>query len=415
MSTVDRIVVAGAGECGARTASELRSRGFTGSITLIGEERHLPYERPPLSKDALVSADEPDLVVTMSHEALAAASIDLVAPSVVDHIERDDRVVRLHDGGTIPYDRLLLATGARARTLPIEGGELARTLRSYDDALALRAELTSGVRLVVIGAGFIGLEVAASARRRGCTVTVLEAATRPLERAVPAPLAEMVVKRHLAAGVHVWCDVRPIRIETSSDGLLVGLDGGHRPVAADVVLAGVGAVPNIELAEAAGLACDNGIAVDATLRTSDPAIYAAGDCCSAIHELFGGRRVRLESWRNAHDQAVVAAANLLGANEPLLAVPWFWSDQYDLGLQVAGLADAATSWVVRERVDGVAVHFGLDDDGRLVTAGAVGRGTSVAKDIRIAEMLIVNCSRPDPRALTNPALSLRSILIGDRA
>jgi len=406
---VERIVVVGAGECGTRAASALRERGFDGPITMIGDESHAAYERPPLSKSALVE-DQLEPVTVLTPERLKVLDVEMMTATTVRSLDRDRTVAVLSDGREMSYDRLLLATGARARLLPIDGGELALTLRTIDDAMALRAGLGPGRSIAVIGAGFIGLEVAASARQLGCAVTVLEVAPRALGRAVPAEVADILAKRHAEEGVELLCGVVPTDISESDGRFSVGVEGFDQPITVDLVVAGVGATPNVELAQASGLTCDNGIAVDDRLRTDDPAVFAAGDCCSFPHPLFGGRRIRLESWRNAHDQAVVAAANMLGGDEQHAAVPWFWSDQYDLGLQLAGLADEAARVVVRDRGDGTEIRFGLAADGRLVVASGVGPGTSIAADIRVAEMLIAARNRPDPEALADPSVLLKSFL-----
>jgi 3-phenylpropionate/trans-cinnamate dioxygenase ferredoxin reductase subunit len=217
--------------------------------------------------------------------------------------------------------------------------------------------------------------------------------------------------RHLAAGVELRCGVGIERIEPVEGndhrgGARIVLTDGSA-VEVDVVVAGVGALPNTELAAAAGLEVDNGIAVDRFLRTSDPVIFAAGDCCSFPHPLY--RRIRLEAWRNAFDQAEVVARNLLGAEEPYERIPWFWSDQYELGLHIAGLPSAATEEVLRVRPDGAVLRFGLDADGRLVAASAVAAGTGIAKDIRLAELLIARGARPDPAALADPSVNLRAL------
>ncbi len=406
----DRIVIVGAGECGAAAAAALRDNGFAGSLTLVGAESLPPYERPPLSKASLVSADEPTPVLAATAERLADLDVAFISGIAVEVIQRDDRVVRLADARELPYDRLLLATGARARSLPIEGGGHALTLRTHDDAVALRSDLVPDRHLVVLGAGFIGLEVAASARQLGCRVTVLEMAPSALSRAVPPAIADVIVERHLDEGVDIRFNARTTGIRLTDNGFALDVTGNAEPLPADLVLAGIGATPNIELAADAGLECDNGIAVNSALQTSDPAIYAAGDCAAAISELYDGRRIRLESWRNAYDHANTAAANLLGGSDAHQAVPWFWSDQYDLGLQIAGLFDAASDNVSRKRHDDTTIVFGLDGDGRLVAAGAVGAGTSIARDIRVAERMIAARLKPAVGDLTNPDQPLKKLL-----
>jgi 3-phenylpropionate/trans-cinnamate dioxygenase ferredoxin reductase subunit len=405
------MVIVGAGECGVRAAQALREEGFAGSVTLVGEEPHLPYERPPLSKDTLTDAASPLPRTIRAQEALAAADIECVTSTRAEAIDREARVVTLGDGRTLPYDRLLLATGAVPRRLPMggAGGPRVACLRTYDDALAIRAHLDRGCRLAVLGGGFIGLELAASARKRGAAVTVIEAQPRILMRGVPAEIAAVVAERHLAEGVELLCGDGVAAIEPAADTVTITLASG-RAVVADLLVVGIGAVPVTALAEAAGLAIDNGIAVDETLTTSDPDILAAGDCCSFPLPVYGGRRVRLESWRNAQDQGSLAARNMLGAGEPITAVPWFWSDQYDLTLQVAGLAEGAPTTVRRDLETGGFVLFHLDPSGRLLAASGIGPGGSVARDVRVAEMMIARRAVPDPQKLAAVHIRLKSLL-----
>jgi 3-phenylpropionate/trans-cinnamate dioxygenase ferredoxin reductase subunit len=397
------MVIVGAGECGTRAALALREAGYYGPVTLLGAEPHLPYERPPLSKDALVAAAPAPRPVGGA-ERLAAAGIDFRPSATITAIDRAARRVRCA-GGDIPYARLLLATGARPRPLPGADAPTVAMLRTLDDAARIRAALGPGRRLAVIGGGFIGLELAASARRLGAEVAVIEALPRLLARGVPAAIAAHLEARHAAEGVRVRCGARVAAITAAGVALADGA-----VVAADLVVVGIGAVPNTELAAAAGLAIDNGIAVDATLATSDPDVFAAGDCCSFPLPLYGGRRVRLESWRSAQEQGALAARNLLGAAEPVSAVPWFWSDQYDLTLQVAGLADGAATEVRRDLGNGGFVLFQLGPDGRLLCASGIGPGNAVARDIRVAEMMIARRVAPDPAALAAPESSLKKLL-----
>ncbi|WP_034857862.1 NAD(P)/FAD-dependent oxidoreductase, partial [Sinorhizobium sojae] len=312
------IVIVGAGECGARAAFALREKGFEGQVTLVGAEPHAPYERPPLSKDGLAGAEPPKYVAGV--ERYAEAGISVLTNAPVASIDRERKVVVLAAGGAIHYDRLLLATGARPRAFPgvPDNARCIRMLRTHADATAIRSALLPGRKLVIIGGGFIGLELAATARKLGAEVVLLEGLPRLLSRGVPGEIAEIVADRHGREGVEILCGVRISAIEENDGGAAVLLAEGGR-IAADLVVVGIGAVPNTELAAAAGLTLDNGIAVDETLRTSDPDIFAAGDCCSFPLSHYGGRRVRLEAWRNAQDQGTLAAANLLGAAEPIAA------------------------------------------------------------------------------------------------
>jgi 3-phenylpropionate/trans-cinnamate dioxygenase ferredoxin reductase component len=407
-TSIERIVVVGAGECGAATAVGLRSNGFQGAVTLLGDEVTAPYERPPLSKQMLTGAESTGAKIVLTAERCAALGISFVGDAKVRRIDGAERVAVLSDGEQIHYDRLVLTTGARVRPLAVPGGDVALMLRTIDDAIILRSRLQPGARVVVIGGGLIGLELAASATQLGCTVTVVEAAERAMARGVPARLAEILTARHAAEGVAVLCGASVEQVDTSGSTHVVVLTNGST-INCDLVVAGVGVVPNVELAAHAGLRIDNGIRVDAELRTSDPHIFAAGDCCSFPHRLFGGRRMRLETWRNAYDQAKVAAQTVLGRPAVYDAVPWFWSDQYDLGLQVAGMPDEADRSIVRTRRDGGVVEFGLAADGRIVSAAGLGPGTSVARDVRGAELLIANEIEPDPIALADPDVTLKSL------
>jgi 3-phenylpropionate/trans-cinnamate dioxygenase ferredoxin reductase subunit len=405
MSAGPGIVVVGAGECGARAVFELRSAGWDGPITLVGAEDALPYERPPLSKAVLTGAAEPAPVCDAA--TLRDPGVEVVRGRAAVDIDRENHELVLADGRRIAYERMLLATGAAPRRLPwADGGHY---LRCLADVLTLRDRLRPGARIGVIGGGFIGLELAASATARGCAVTVVEVAPRLLARAVPAEVAATVAARHEQAGVDVRCGTGVAGLSDRGAAVAIELTTGDT-VECDAVVVGIGAVPETALAEKAGLAVDNGVRVDSRLRTSDPDIFAAGDCCSFPHPLYGDRRIRLEAWRNAHEQADTAARNLLGADEPYRAVPWFWSDQYDLTLQIAGLPEAAMNEAVRTRPDGVEIRFGLGTDGRLVSAAAIGPGNTVAKDIRLAEMLIAAQASPAAAALTNPAMPLKALL-----
>jgi 3-phenylpropionate/trans-cinnamate dioxygenase ferredoxin reductase subunit len=405
------MVIVGAGECGARAAFALRENGFSRPVTLVGEEAHLPYERPPLSKDVLHRDEEPEPKWIGLAGRFAENGISVLTGRNAVTIDRASRTVLLSDGSTLAYEKLLLATGALPRQLPLaaDAGPRCVTLRSFDDALAIRRLLVPGMRLVVIGGGFIGLELAASAAKRGAAVTVVEAQPRVLMRGVPEEIASVVAERHRAEGVDIRTGTGIVSISGDAEKVRLGLADGSE-LTADLLVVGIGAVPVTGLAESAGLAIENGIAVDRYLRTSDPDILAAGDCCSFPLEIYGGRRVRLESWRNAQDQGTLAAKNMLGAEEPVSAVPWFWSDQHDLTLQIAGLAEGAERHIRRDLGDAAFILFHLAPDGRLLAASGIGPGNAVARDIRLAEMLIAKGAHPDPAALASPDVKLKSLL-----
>ena len=401
-------VIVGAGECGARAAMALREEGFDGDVTLIGAETHLPYERPPLSKQSML-AEVFAATTIATAERLAEAGVTFRSGLHIDAIDRSAKRLLPADGGAMLYDKLLLATGASPRRLPNTEGERIVYLRTLDDARRLRSELLPGRRLAIIGGGFIGLELAASARARGAEVTLIEALPRLLSRAVPEHIAMQIQARHVLEGVSLIFGDGIAAIENQVGAAAVQLGSGRR-VQADLVLVGIGALPNVALAATAGLAVDNGIAVDRHLVTSDSDIFAAGDCCSFPLDIYGGRRVRLESWRNAQEQGTLAARNMLGAGAAVANVPWFWSDQYELTLQIAGLSDEGASVVRRDLGGGATVLFHLAADGRLVAASGIGIGGAVAKDIRLAEMLIARRASPTARDLADPSMKLKSLL-----
>jgi len=403
------MVIIGAGECGGRAALALRDLGYVHPVTLVGDEPHLPYERPPLSKDAMVS-DAPEIKAIASEALLAEKSIRHIHSVQAVSIDRTAHSVRLSDGSVLPYDRLLLATGSTPRKLPMPGlGPRCVYLRTFADALAIRAHLRAGNRIAIVGGGFIGLELAAAARRLGADVTVIEAQPRILMRGVPAEIAKVIHAAHEAEGVTILCGDGIAAIADDGAQVRITLAGG-RDIVADLAVIGIGAVPVTGLAAEAGLTIDNGIAVDGELRSSDPDIYAAGDCCSFPLAVYGGRRVRLEAWRNAQEQGALAARNMLGAGEAHAAVPWFWSDQYGLSLQIAGLSDEGRSVVRRDLDDGAFILFHLAEDGRLVAASGIGPGNAVARDIRLAEMLIGKRAMPTPEALGSQTVKLKSLL-----
>jgi 3-phenylpropionate/trans-cinnamate dioxygenase ferredoxin reductase component len=404
------VVVVGAGEAGLRVAQSLREEGFDGSVTLLGEEAHAPYGRPPLSKRVLTA--DLDFRPLAPVDQIAAANIELRLNAKVTHLDVLAKQVRLADGSSVPYDTLVLATGAVPRRLATPGADDVgiQYLRTWDDATRLRESVGAGVRVAVVGAGFIGLELAAASLKRGATVTVIEFLPRVLGRAVPETLAADVAERHRSEGVVLLLGRVIERFAKSDDGsILISLDGGEELVA-DVVIAGIGAAPECSLAESAGLAIDNGIAVDEHLRTSAPAVYAVGDACSFPHALYGGRRVRLEAWRNAFEQAGYVAAVIAGTNtEPYCKVPWFWSDQYDGVLQVSGLSDEGVTTIERP-FTGSRLLFHLAADGRIVATSSWGTNKGVAKDARVAEMLIAAGAHPDPLLLADPDVRMKSLL-----
>ncbi len=401
------MVIVGGGMAGARAIVSLRANGFQGPVTLVGEETLLPYERPPLSKAMLVDEQEPLPVLLLDEGMIASLNAVFVRGVKAIGIDRKAKVLVLEDGRAIAYDKLLIATGAKPRRLTIEGGELAYTLRDFADGDHLRSRLRQSKSAAIIGGGFIGLEVASSARKLGLDVTLVEAQPRILMRGVPEEIAKVVHARHVEAGVTMQVGTALKAVET--DGVRLADD---RKVKAEIVVAGIGAAPEISLAQAAGLSIENGIACDATLQTSDPDIYASGDCCSFPHGLFGNKRMRLEAWRNATDQANVATENMLGAAKPYMAVPWFWSDQYDLSLQIAGNPADGPEIIRRQTGEQSFVMFHRDPEGRLVGASGIGPGNSIARDVKLAEMLIGKRAAPTAEQLADPSVQLKVLLKG---
>jgi 3-phenylpropionate/trans-cinnamate dioxygenase ferredoxin reductase subunit len=402
------MVIIGAGEAGARAAEELRKQGYEGSITLIGREPGVSYERPPLSKEQLLEENQPEPRPIVAPERLKELNVGLRSGAEAAGIDRPAHEVVLANGERLAYERLLLATGASPRRLMLPGSDTSGFLylRTFDDALHIRARLQAKHRIVVIGGGFIGLETAASARRSGCEVTVLEVGPRILMRGVPQQIADAVLQLHVSEGVVFKLGQGISKVEHGQDGYQITLADGTC-LACDTVIAGIGAIPDVAVAEGCGLQTENGICTDGQLRTDDPDIYAAGDCCAFNHALYGGKRLRLESWRNAQDQGIHAARNMLGATAAYTAVPWFWSDQYDDTLQVAGLPDYGTLTVQRDGGKN-AFYFHLTNDHRLVGASAIGPG--IAKDIRLSEMLIEKGAVLSPQQLADPSLKLKQVL-----
>ncbi|RFZ87482.1 ferredoxin reductase [Shinella sp. WSJ-2] len=397
------MVIIGAGEAGTRAAFALREAGFTGSVTLVGTEPHLPYERPPLSKplDGLVR-----MKAICSAEALSAAGIDYLYGISATQIDAARHNLLLGDGRTLSYDRLLLATGARPRRLTCPGAERALDFRTFADADAIFSRVMTGGTVVIIGGGLIGMELAAVLRGKDIGVHVIEMAPKPLGRAVPPRFSARLQARHEEEGVHFHLGQGLAGIGPDS---VVLADGTVVP--GDIVVSAIGVVPDIGIAEAAGLSVGNGILTDAYLRTSDPHIFAAGDCAAVAQP--GGGHIRFESWCNARSQAETAAHNMAGAAETFGAIPWFWSDQYDLGLQVTGLPQPGHRSILRPLAQGE-LEFYLED-GRLVAAAGLGAGNSLAKEIKLAEMLIAAGINPDPADLADPAVNLKALLKSARA
>jgi 3-phenylpropionate/trans-cinnamate dioxygenase ferredoxin reductase component len=340
VSVSDTFVIVGAGLAGAKAAEALRNQGFDGRLILLGAEHHAPYERPPLSKDYLQGKTPREKVFAHAHHWYAEHDVDLRSGQLVTALDRGARGVELADGSVVSYDKLLLATGAHPRELRVPGADArgVHYLRTLDDSDVLRATLATISRLVVIGAGWIGLEVTAAARLAGVEVTVVETAELPLLRVLGPELAQVFAELHLEHGVKFRLNASLAEI-LNENGTATGVRlGDGTTIAADAVLVAVGAAPNVQLGEAAGLHVDNGIVVDAALRTSDPSIFAAGDVANAFHPFFD-RQIRVEHWANARQQPKAAAASMLGNDVAYNELPYFYTDQYDLGMEYVGFVE----------------------------------------------------------------------------
>ncbi len=402
------IVVVGAGQAGGWAAKTLRDEGFEGRIAVIGEEPYPPYERPPLSKEVLLGREPAESSYLWPEGSFDGWGVELRTGVAATGIDRTAKTVSLGDGETLAYDKLLIATGGRVRKLPLEGAALdgVHYLRGIDDSAAIRADLGAGARIVVIGGGWIGLEVAAAARTLGAEVAVVEALDMLCARALTPDMAAYLLDVHRGRGVDVRLGAAVEAL--TGEGRVTGarLAGGET-LAATAVVIGIGIVPNVELAEAAGIEVDNGIRVDALCRTSDPDIFAAGDVTNHPNRLLG-RNIRLESWENAQNQGIAAARAMLGGETPYCEIPWFWSDQYDVNIQLVGLPSAFDDTVTRgERAQGSFVEIYLKD-GRIDGAAAI----NSPRDIRFARRLMQAEKIVDPAALADPAVKLQALLRG---
>jgi 3-phenylpropionate/trans-cinnamate dioxygenase ferredoxin reductase subunit len=398
------VVIIGTGQAGFQAASSLRQAGFEGEVTLVGEETELPYQRPPLSKTFLKGEGDPSEVHLRPGTFFESKGITLVGGDRAERLDREARRVELASGRTLDYDHLVLATGARPRALPVPGSDLdgVLELRTVADAQALRARLEDGPRLVVVGGGFIGLELAASARERGADVTVVEALDRTMARAVTPETSAHFAALHAEHGATILHGATVARI--TGNGTVSGVELGDRTqLAADIVVIGVGVVPNVELAEESGLAVRDGIVVDETLRTSDPAVWAIGDCASYPSAQLG-RPVRLESVQNATDHGRAVAAAIAGEPAPYDALPWFWSDQHSRKLQIAGLMHGHDTRVVRGDPGSDAFSVFLFEGDQLVCVESVNR----MPDHMAARKLLAAGRTIDPEAAADESFDLKA-------
>jgi 3-phenylpropionate/trans-cinnamate dioxygenase ferredoxin reductase component len=405
----EHIVIAGGGQAAVQAVDTLRRKGFTGKLTMVGDEPWLPYQRPPLSKKYLAGALERERLMIRPAQFFAEHRVDAHLGRRVTTIAPRERHVRLDDGLVLPYDALMLATGSRPRRLPVPGADLAGVhyLRTIADADGIRAECTAGGRLVIIGGGYIGLEVAATARELGVEVTVLEMAERVMSRVTCPDVSRFYEAEHARHGVRIRCHetLRALHGDDRTGRVRAVLteQGGEYP--ADVVVIGVGVAPADELARAAGIECENGVVTDVHCRTSDEAIYAAGDCASHLNRQYG-RHLRLESVDNAFEQGSTVALNLLGTATPHDKVPWFWSDQFDLKLVIVGVSQGYDTLILRGAPASRSFSACYLRGGELVAIDTV----NAPKDQMAARKLIAAHVRPSVDRLADPAIALKDTL-----
>ncbi|VTU45551.1 Putidaredoxin reductase (plasmid) [Variovorax sp. SRS16] len=412
MDTVETLVVIGAGAAGSELAIAARQQGWEGRIVLIGEEPQLPYHRPPLSKAYLAGASSADALQIRPAETYAKARIDLRLGTRVEAIDRAAGALSLADGSSLAYTKLALCLGGEARrlqTFDAEGRPPANLsyLRSQNDSDAIRARLVTGSRVVIIGGGYVGLEVAASARQLGAEVTLIELQSRVLARVTSSELSGFYENIHREQGVRVLTGVGEIGLHQRPDGSVAAVTAAGEDFEADLLVVGIGLIPHTGLAEAAGLKVAGGIVVDAFARTSDAHIFAAGDCTVMPSGLYG-RTIRLESVPNALEQARTAAAAMCGKPRPYDPVPWFWSDQYDLKLQMVGLSQGYDECVVRGDKASRAFSAFYLRAGELLAADVVNKPA----DFMVARKLVAARARLAASDIADEGVALKTLLPG---
>lgn len=402
-----KVVIIGAGEAGGQTAISLRQGSYEGRIIVLGDEAYIPYERPPLSKAFLAGEAELERMYMRGPEFYPQNKIELRLNTSVKTIDRTKKRVTLINGEALAYDKLVIATGGRVRKLSCPGAELpgVHYLRSIDDVIGYRDQLVAGANLAIIGGGYIGLEVAAVVIKRGCKVTVIEALPRVLNRVVAPEMSAFYTNVHRQAGVNILTSTAVTALEGQGKIEYVVCNTGQR-IAADLAIVGIGIVPNIAIAQAAGLNCDNGIVVDKFALTSDPDIYAVGDCSNHPNEILG-RRLRLESVPNALAQGKAAALHILGKPEKYAEVPWFWSDQYDLKLQMTGLSEPGDTVVIRGSMPERKFSACYLRHGVFVACNAV----NMAKDFLQSKKLIAAKNQIDPVKLADVSIPLKDMAV----
>jgi 3-phenylpropionate/trans-cinnamate dioxygenase ferredoxin reductase subunit len=399
------VVIAGAGHGAGQVVATLKQKKFSGRIVLVGDEPHLPYQRPPLSKKFLAGNLSADRLYYKPAEFYEDSQIDVRLETRIDSIDRLAHKLRTEGGDEISYDRLVLALGSRVRKVAVPGSDLpgVHYLRNIADVDAIRAHATSGKRLVIIGAGYIGLEVAAVCRQLGLEVTVVEMADRVMSRVVSANVSDFFQLEHTNHGVKLLLSTSLAAFEGKRRVKSVITDTGQN-IAADLVVVGIGIIPNTELAKAAGLEVDNGIVVDDQCRTADPDIYAIGDCTSHPNSIYG-QHLRLESVHNALEQAKTAASNICGIEAHYSQVPWFWSDQYDLKLQIAGLSQGYDTVVLRGDPASRSFACLYLKDGSLIAVDAI----NAPREFMQSKALIASHAILDPEQLTDVDVAIKDL------
>jgi len=399
------VVIAGAGQAASQAVISLRQNGFAGRIVLVGEESYFPYQRPPLSKKFLAGELDASRLLLRQEQFYPEHQVDVHLGTRVSRIDPGSRTAELSGGTTLHYDKLVLATGSRPRTVELPGHQLAGVhyLRTIDDVERIREGFQPGASLVIVGAGYIGLEVAAVAISRGLKVTVIEMADQVMARVEAPPVSAFMASVHREAGVEILCKTG-LKAFTGKTRLKGVVTSDGREIPADLAIIGIGVLPNVELAQEAGIVCDNGIMVDEYCRTSDPDVLAIGDCTNHPNALLG-RRLRLESVHNALEQAKTAASTMLGSLEPYNQVPWFWSDQYDLKLQIAGLSSRSEQAVIRGEPKSRSFAAFFLSDGKLTAVYAI----NSPREFMLSKKLIAHGARPDPALLSDTSVPFKEI------
>lgn len=403
---MNNVVIVGASHAAAETITSLRKMGWESNITLIGDEAVLPYQRPPLSKAYYKGDIEAEKLLIRPKSFYEKNDVILKLGVRVDSIDREAATVSLATGETIEYSHLILATGTRARKLPIEGANLDNInyLRTKEDVDGIKSQLNTGSKLLIVGAGYIGLEVAASAVKQGVEVIVFEAMDRVLARVTSPQISEFYQQLHQDEGVDIRLNASLSKFELSDNGLIAHT-ADHEQIAFDSAIVGIGVIPNIELAEQAGLNCNNGIVVNEFTQTNDPAIFAIGDC-SNHHNIIYDRQIRLESVPNAMEQAKVAAATICGKGQAYNQLPWFWSDQYDVKLQTAGLLQGYDQVVIRGQQSNRKFAAFYLKEGQLIAVDAL----NSPAEFMLSKKLIINKVSPDLERLADADISLKEFL-----